>query len=245
MQKILILGATSAIASAMARLLAAQGNALFLAARNEVALETLLQDIKARGAVVVTGGKFDALDLASHATLIDKAADALGGLDTMIMAYGDLPDQATIENSPEKVVAALHTNFVSAAHILTLVARRFEQQGRGAIVAISSVAGDRGRASNYVYGSAKAGLTCFLSGMRQRLARQGVKVVTIKPGLVDTPMTSGFPKGALWSKPEKVAQVAIRALEGGAGVVYAPSYWRLIMWIIRNIPDRLFTRLRF
>lgn len=245
MRKILIFGATSAIAGAMARLLAARGNTLFLAARNEAALETLVTDLKTRGAVAVAGGRFEALDLAAHATLIDEAADALGGLDTVILAYGDLPDQAITENSPDKVVAALHTNFVSAAHLLTLVAERFERQGRGTIVGISSVAGDRGRAANYIYGSAKAGLTCLLEGMRQRLARKGVKVVTIKPGLVDTPMTRGFSKGVLWSQPEKVAQVAVRALEAGAGEVYAPGYWRLIMWVIRNIPDRLFARMRF
>lgn len=245
MRKILILGATSAIAGAMARLLAARGNALFLAARNEPALETLVADLRTRGAVAVAGGRFEALDLTSHAALIDKAADALDGLDTAVLAYGDLPDQAVTENSPDKVVAALYTNFVSAAHLLTLIAARFERQGGGTIVGISSVAGDRGRAANYVYGSAKAGLTCFLAGMRQRLAPKGVKVVTIKPGLVDTPMTRGFQKGPLWSRPEKVAQVAVRALEVGTGMVYAPAYWRFIMWIIRNIPDRLFARMRF
>jgi decaprenylphospho-beta-D-erythro-pentofuranosid-2-ulose 2-reductase len=244
-RKIVIIGANSAIATAMARLLASEGHALFLAGRNEQALQALVDDLKVRGAKSVHSGRFDATETVAHATLIDAAAATLGGLDTAILAYGSLPDQAVVQDRPEAVLAELATNFTSAASLLTILAARFEREGRGTIVAISSVAGDRGRATNYVYGSAKAGLTCFLSGLRQRLWRKGIQVITVKPGFVDTPMTAAFPKGALWAKPETVAAGIVRAMKTGRSTVYLPSYWRLIMTIIALLPERIFVRMRF
>jgi decaprenylphospho-beta-D-erythro-pentofuranosid-2-ulose 2-reductase len=244
-RKIVIIGANSAIAAAAARLLAAEGHALYLAARNTAALQSLVDDLEVRGAQNVHSGPFDATNTVAHTALIDAATAALGGLDTAILAYGSLPDQAAVQDRPEDVLAELATNFTSAASLLTIIASRFERQGKGTIVGISSVAGDRGRAANYVYGSAKAGLTCFLSGMRQRLWRKGVHVITVKPGFVDTPMTAAFPKGPLWAKPEAVAAGIVRAMKNSRSTVYLPSFWRLIMTIIALLPERVFLRMRF
>lgn len=245
MRKILILGATSAIATATARLLAAQGHHLFLAARNEASLRSLADDLRTRGASQVESARFEATALNTHAELIATATKALDGLDTVLVAYGSLPDQAAIQNSPSAVVQDLQMNFVSVASLITIVAAQFEQQGRGTIVVISSVAGDRGRATNYVYGSAKAGVTAFLSGLRQRLHAKGVDVITIKPGLVDTPMTASFRKGALWATPEKVAAGIVRAMQTRKTTAYLPGFWFLIMTIIRLLPERVFMRTRF
>jgi len=245
MRKILILGATSAIAIATARMLAGAGHALVLASRNEPALRTLADDLRTRGAPRVETMRFDATAYHTHQDLVKSAAAALGGLDTAIVAYGSLPDQVAIQDVPERVIAELETNFTSVASLLTILAAEFERQEHGTIVAISSVASDRGRAVNYVYGSAKAGLTCFLSGLRQRLWGKGVEVITIKPGLVDTPMTARFRKGPLWTAPEVVATGIVHAIEARKAIVYLPAYWRPIMAGIRLLPERLFMRLRF
>ena len=245
MRKIVILGATSAIATATARLLAAEGHELFLAARNAPALQALADDLRTRGARRIGAAHFDAAQASAHAALLESAAAALDGLDTAILTYGNLSDQASIQDDPERVAADLNANFVSAAALLTHLAARFERQGYGTIVAISSVAGDRGRAVNYVYGSAKAGLTTFLSGLRQRLWSKGIDVITIKPGFVDTPMTASFQKGALWSTPEVVAAAIVRAMRSHKTTVYVPGFWRWIMAGIRALPEWVFVRMRF
>ena len=245
MRNVLILGATSAIATATARLLGERGDHLFLAGRNEAGLQALADDLRTRGARHVAVAQFEATDTAGHAALIESAASALGGLDTAIVAYGSLPDQAAIQDAPDRVLAELQVNFVSVAALLTLLATRFEREGQGTIVAIGSVAGDRGRAVNYVYGSAKAGLACFLSGLRQRLWSKRVNVITIKPGFVDTPMTAGLGKGALWSTPEAIAAGIVHAIDSRRSVVYLPGFWRPIMACIRSIPEWIFVRLRF
>jgi decaprenylphospho-beta-D-erythro-pentofuranosid-2-ulose 2-reductase len=141
-------------------------------------------------------------------------------------------------------LAEISTNGLSVVALLTLVANQLEQQGHGAIAVISSVAGDRGRQSNYVYGSAKAMVSAFLSGLRQRLAKKGVHVITVKPGFVDTPMTAHLPKGPLWAKPEQVAKDIRRAIDKGQRIVYTPGFWRFIMLIIKHIPEFVFVKLK-
>lgn len=245
MRRIVILGATSAIATAIARILASQGHALFLAGRNAPALQSLQDDLQARGAHDVHSAVFDASDWERSPNILDQAAEALAGLDTAIVAYGTLPDQRDIQNDPLRVAAEIDTNFRSIAAWLSILATRFERQGRGTIVGISSVAGERGRAVNYVYGSAKAGMTCFMSGLRQRLAKKGVYVLTVKPGFVDTPMTAGFAKGPLWSAPDRVARGIVYAMDHRRCSIYLPGYWSLIMFCIRLLPERLFVRMKF
>jgi short-subunit dehydrogenase len=242
-RKVLIIGATSAIAEATAREFARRGDRLFLVGRRTDALEAIASDLRLRGAPQVEVRTQDADELAAHAGLLDAADAALGGLDTALVAHGTLSDQAACQQSVELMLAEMHTNATSQMALCTLLANRFEAQKHGTIAVISSVAGDRGRQSNYVYGSAKAAVTAFTSGLRQRLQKSGVAVVTIKPGFVDTPMTASFKKGPLWASPAAVGRSIARAMIAGRPVAYTPWFWWGIMQIIRNIPERIFQRL--
>jgi short-subunit dehydrogenase len=237
-------GAGSAIAEATARVFAERGDAVFLVARKTDVLAAIASDLRVRGAGIVEFETMDACDLSAHEPMLARAEQALGGLDTVLIAYGTLSDQKACEQSVDLTLDELHTNGVSVAALLTRIATRFEARRTGAIAVISSVAGDRGRQSNYVYGSAKALVTAFVSGLRQRLYKSGVTVITIKPGFVDTPMTASFRKGLLWAKPAQVAAGIVRAIDRSAAVVYLPNFWRPIMLIIRSIPESVFVRLK-
>jgi short-subunit dehydrogenase len=244
MKKVLILGATSAIAQATVRLLAARGASLYLVGRNAERLQAVAQDAATRGAARVEREALDLDDLGQHEALVERAAAALGGLDGVLLAHGILGDQKAAEGSYAEAEKVLRTNFLGAVSLLTPLANRFEAQKAGTLVVISSVAGDRGRQSNYVYGASKGALSVFLQGLRNRLARSGVAVVTVKPGFVDTPMTAGMKKNALFATPERVARGILRAADARKDEVYLPGFWRLIMFIIRSIPERIFKRLR-
>jgi short-subunit dehydrogenase len=240
---VLIVGATSAIAEAVGRIYAGRGDALFLVGRKADALAAIAADLKVRGAHTVDSETLDANDLASHEGMLSRAVQVLGGLDTVLIAYGTLSDQKACECSAELTVQELNNNAVSVVALLTQVAPLLEARKTGSIAVISSVAGDRGRQSNYVYGSAKALVTAFLSGLRQRLQKAGVAVITVKPGFVDTPMTAAFRKGFLWAKPQQVAAGIVRAIDRSTPVVYLPSFWYPIMLIIRSVPEGVFRRL--
>ena len=164
-------------------------------------------------------------------------------MDTVLIAHGTLPDQPACEADYAVTLEAMTTNALSAISLLTRLANRFESQRRGTLAVISSVAGDRGRKSNYVYGTAKAAVSTFLDGLRNRLYESGVKVVTAKPGFVDTPMTASFEKGLLWAQPDAVGRGIHQAIVRGKDVVYLPGFWRLIMMIIRHVPETVFKRL--
>ena len=244
MRRILIVGATSAIAEATARLFAANGDALFLTARNQERLAAIAADLRIRGAQAETYA-LDINRLDEHEPMLNEAVRRIGGLDAALIAHGTLPDQANCQQSVSATLEALQTNALSTIAILTLLANRFEQQGQGVLAVISSVAGDRGRQSNYVYGAAKAAVSTFLQGLRNRLHPAGVQVLTIKPGFVDTPMTAHIEsKGPLWAQPQAVAQGIFRAIERRSDTVYLPWFWRWIMLIIRLIPEPLFKRLK-
>jgi short-subunit dehydrogenase len=243
MQRVLIIGATSAIAEATARLYAERGARLHLVARNRARLDAIADDLLVRGAPEVTRAELEINDIAAHGAALDAAWTALGEVDVVLIAHGTLPDQKACEASVETALAEFATNGTSTIALLTLIANRMQTAGRGSIAVISSVAGDRGRASNYLYGSAKAAVSAFLSGLRQRMAKHGVAVITIKPGFVDTPMTREFKKGALWAKPEAIAEGIISAVDKGRAVAYLPWFWFGIMTIIRCIPEFLFKRL--
>lgn len=243
MRKVLIVGANSAIAQACARRWAQRGDAVFLAARNARALETLVADLRVRGIKQVGSQIFDANQLDQHAALIEQASQALQGLDTILIAHGTLTEQDRAQQDVAYALSEIATNGTSVVSLMTAAANRFEAQGHGAIAVISSVAGDRGRQSNYVYGSAKALVSAFASGLRQRLAKKGISVTTIKPGFVDTPMTAAFKKGPLWAKPDQVAKDIVVAIDQGKTVVYTPGFWRLIMLIIKHIPEFVFVKI--
>lgn len=243
MQKILIIGATSAIAEACAKRFAAQGHSLYLLARNSSRLESLAQDLRVRGAAAVHCATFEANALEAHQALLEQVKAELNGLDRVLIAHGTLSDQRACEQSVELTLQELQTNALSVISLLTLLANHFEQQRHGSIAVIGSVAGDRGRQSNYIYGTAKGALGIFLQGLRNRLHKSGVQVLTIKPGFVDTPMTAAFPKGPLWATPEKVAQDIDKAIEKKKDVLYTPGFWMLIMQIIKSVPEQIFKKL--
>ncbi|WP_049621934.1 SDR family oxidoreductase [Frateuria defendens] len=242
MQRVLIIGATSAIAEATARIYAERGSRLHLVARTPARLDTIVEDLRIRGAADVGRDALDINDLTRHEAVLDAAWTALGNVDVVLVAHGTLPDQKACEASVETAMAEFATNATSTIALLTLLANRMERAGRGTIAVISSVAGDRGRASNYLYGSAKAAVSTFLGGLRQRLSKRGVDIVTIKPGFVDTPMTRDFKKGALWAKPDAVAAGIVKAVDKGTPVVYLPWFWFAIMTVIRAIPEFIFKR---
>jgi decaprenylphospho-beta-D-erythro-pentofuranosid-2-ulose 2-reductase len=239
-RNILILGATSAIAQATARLLAEQGAAFFLVARDPWKLSAVSDDLRTRGAQSVTALALDLDDLEAHAAMLASAAQALGHIDLALLAHGVLGDQAAAEADGAVAAAVYHTNFLSPASLITWLANYFEARGQGCLAVISSVAGDRGRKSNYVYGASKGALSILLDGVRNRVDRMGVHVLTIKPGFVATPMTAHLPRGPLFAEPRTIGRGILQAVAGRRDTVYLPGFWRLIMLVIRSVPSRIF-----
>ena len=242
----LILGAGSAIARAAARQFAAAGARLFLVARDPQRLDVIADDLRVRGALQVDVLAADLTDHDRHPEIMAAAADAMPGLDTVLIAHGVLPDQEQCESDVAAALASIDVNFLSVVSLCTLAGNELQQRGTGTLAVISSVAGDRGRQSNYVYGAAKGGVNAFLQGLRNRLWHHGVHVLTVKPGFVDTPMTAHIEDrgGPLWARPEDVAAGIIRAIEKKRNEVYLPGFWALIMWVIRSVPETVFKRLR-
>ncbi|QLB63258.1 SDR family oxidoreductase [Paraburkholderia caribensis] len=243
MKNILIVGATSAIAIACARQWAKEGARFFLVARNGERLEQVAGDLKARGAQLASCHQLDIDRLDLHAAMLEQCAAELGALDVVLVAPGTLPDQAACQSDPAVAVKEFTTNATSLIALLTPIANTLEAQKRGTLAVISSVAADRGRPSNYLYGSAKAALSAFCEGLNARLFKAGAHVLTIKPGFVATPMTAGLPlPGPLVATPEKVASDILRAIDKRKDVVYTPWFWSLIMLIIRSVPKPVFKR---
>ena len=243
MSNILILGATSAIAKHTTRLFAADEHQLYLVARNEDKLKSMQQDMRVRGATDVHYASLDLSDDSQHEAMIKQATEKMGSIDTVLVAYGTLGDQKFCEKNYANTLKELQINSLSVISLLTILANQFEEQKSGTIAVISSPAGDRGRQSNYVYGTAKGALTIFMQGLRNRLAKSKVHVLTIKPGFVDTPMTKDFKKGLLWVSPEVISKGIYTAIRRKREVVYLPFFWRYIMLIIKSIPEIIFKRL--
>lgn len=243
MQNIVIFGATSAIAQAVARLYAARGDQIFLVGRSAEKLTAIAQDLAVQGASRVESTAVDLVENDRHPELIKTITNELGPIDVALIAHGTLPDQEAIQDDFKLSHDALNVNGLSAISLMTALATQMGNNKRGTIAVISSVAGDRGRQSNYVYGTAKAMVTTFAQGLRNRMEKQGVHVLTIKPGFVDTPMTVEFDKGALWAQPEKVAEDILKAIDSKKNVLYTPFFWRWIMLIIQHIPEFIFKKL--
>lgn len=242
MERVLILGATSAIAAEVAQLHARRGDRLHLVGRSE----NKLRDVARRGApahVTTSQADFDELD--HNAARIASAIEALGGLDRVLVAHGDLGDQLASERTFPEADAILRTNFLSVVSLLVPLATRMESARRGRIGVITSVAGDRGRPRNYTYGAAKGGLSIYLQGLRTRLYPAGVAVTTLKLGPVDTPMTRDHAKHPLFGKPAPVAEAIVRAMDARVAEAYVPWFWGAIMPIVRHTPEWLFQRLEF
>lgn len=243
MRGIVIVGATSAIAQACAQRWAEPGTRFFLVARNGARVQQIADDLVARGSAA-TCWTLDIDDIAAHAPMWQAARDNLGQIDIVLIAPGTLPDQKACEASVEHSIREIQTNGLSIVALLTLIANSMEQQRGGSIAVITSVAGDRGRPSNYVYGSAKALVSSFCEGLRARLYKAGVTVLTIKPGFVATPMTAGLALPApLVASPERVAADIDAAIAKRSSVLYTAWYWRWIMLVIKSIPAGIFRRL--
>jgi short-subunit dehydrogenase len=240
---VLVLGATSAIAEATLRLLAERGARLYLVARNEDKLNAVAADLQTRGASGVATHVMDLDDIPAHTAMLSAAAGSLGKIELALLAHGVLGDQKEAEGSYAATEAVLKTNFLSAVSLITWLANYFEKAGGGTLAVISSVAGERGRKSNYVYGASKGALSIFVDGVRNRIDRAGVQVLTIKPGFVATPMTAHLPQGPLFAKPAQVAAGIVRAIEKRSDVVYLPAFWAVIMMIVRTVPERIFKKL--
>lgn len=241
MKRVIIFGATSAIAEATARLFAAEGARLFLVARHPAKLAAVAADLIARGAVQVATSVADLTEFDRYASLVTQAKTELGGIEAVLIAYGTLGDQAESQTDDQAMIRELTTNFLTPALLLHAVLPAMEH---GTVAVIGSVAGDRGRQSNYVYGAAKGGLRIFAQGLRHRYAGSGIDVILVQPGFVDTPMTAGITKGGpLWAKPDRVAKDIHRAMTcGKPGILYTPWFWRWIMLIIRLVPEPIFRK---
>jgi decaprenylphospho-beta-D-erythro-pentofuranosid-2-ulose 2-reductase len=239
-KRVAVIGATSAIAEAAVRIWSSRGARLVLVGRNADRLEAICADAKVRGAAQVEAVVADCA--ATEAPLeLNRIVGILGGLDVVLLAYGALGDQAQLESDPSATASLLQTNFTSVAAWCQKAAIVLEGQGSGALLVIGSVAGDRGRKSNYIYGSSKAGVGVLVEGIAHRLARSGARAVLIKPGFVDTPMTAAVAKkGVLWARPEAVARTIVAAADRGGPVIYAPGFWRAIMFVVRNLPSAIF-----
>ena len=242
---ILIVGATSAIATATARLFAERRDHLFLIARNGERLSDLVADPKVRGAQSVGTLTLDLDDCSAHADAITEAHNFLKQIDVALLCHGVLPDQSAVENNFKLALKTINTNGLSVISLLTEIGQRLRAQGKGTIAVITSVAGMRGRQPNYVYGSAKALVSTYLQGLRGRLHEYNVHVIDIRPGLVDSPMTARFEKGLLWTTPEAVAETIVVSISKKKHTVYAPGYWRFIMFLVNAIPESIFKRLKF
>lgn len=242
--RVIVLGATSAIAEATMRLYAAENAELLLVGRHADRLAAIAADLRLRGAASAETAVCDLARPGAAAAFAGFVA-ALGGVDHVLLAYGTLGEHNEAERDAATAASILQDNFISSAAWALAAAGLLERQGGGSLVVIGSVAGDRGRRANYIYGAAKSGLATLIEGIAHRFASAGPRAAIVKPGPTITPMTEGFAsrKGLLWATPERVAAIVRRAADKGGPVVYAPWFWRWIMLAIRLVPAPIFNRL--
>jgi len=243
MKNLLVLGATSGISQAYINRVAERFDNIALVARSAQKLEHLKSHLQTVGSAVVTTHTVDFKDTSAHEALISSVVHEVGSIDSTLISYGELTDQDRCTEDHAYAMEQFHINGASTISLCAVLAAQLREQGSGTLAVIGSVAGDRGRRSNYCYGAAKSAVASFLSGLRSDMIQHGVSVLTIKPGFVDTPMTSSFNKGALWASADKVAADIDRAIEKRKSVLYTPWFWRYIMWVIRCIPEFVFKRL--
>lgn len=242
---VVIVGATSAIAKAVARAFAQRGFAIVLAARDADENAILAQDLRVRYAIDVHPLQFDVSEIDSHEDFVAACRNGLGeALTGVVYCAGSMRDQATAQTDWDAARETIRTNFVGAVSILNRFANELESRRAGFICGIASVAGDRGRQSNYIYGAAKAGFATYLAGLRNRLHPAGVHVLTVKPGFIDTKMTWGLPDLFLVASPESAGESIVRAIERKRNTIYVPWFWRAIMLVIRAVPQGIFKRLK-
>lgn len=238
----IILGASSSMARAFTRNLAERGKGVILAGRDTDDLARDAADARVRGAPLAETLRFDARDPDTFAPIVNRLAACEGPVSAAVFV-GSMPSQAEIDADPALIDAVVTDNFTGPARLLQMLAPLMEARGGGTVVGVGSVAGDRGRIGNYVYGAAKAGFATYLSGLRNRLTRAGGHVVTVKPGFTDTAMTWGIEGMFLVAPPDRVAADILKAVEKKRNVIYTPLFWLGIMTIIRAIPEPIFKKL--
>jgi short-subunit dehydrogenase len=225
------------------RPLAEQGARFYLVARSQGKLTAVASDLLTRGASAVFTCVMDLDDTTAHEPMLAEALKKLETIDLALLAHGVLGDQEKAQADYAATEAILRTNLLSVISLITWLANYFEKTQQGTLAVISSVAGDRGRKSNYIYGASKGALNIFLDGVRNRIDRSGVHVLTIKPGFVATPMTAHLPQNALFAHPSAVGRGILKAIEKRKDVAYVPPIWALIMLIIRSVPNSIFKKL--
>ena len=242
--KIIIIGATSAIARSTARLYAEQNSQIFLVGRDEGRLRELKADLELRGANSIENLTLDITNCNEHANVINKSIQFLGHIDIAIICHGSLPDQKKCESNFREIEKTININGLTTISFCTEISKQLELQKAGTLAVITSVAGDRGRQPNFIYGAAKSMVSTYLQGLRGKLLPFDVHVIDIKPGLVDSPMTAKFEKGALWSTPELVAIDIVSGIKKKRHTIYTPSYWRFIMAAVCSIPEVIFKKIK-
>lgn len=243
-KNIYVFGATSNIAEETLKNYAKDAANFYLVGRDNAKLEIVKNDLLARGAGNIQTEQCDALDWDKHESTITNADKQLGQLDLIYIAHGTLPDTEAIRNKQMEVIKEFNINCTSVISLCTIASDYFEKKGSGTIAVISSVAGERGRQSNFIYGAAKGGVSKYLEGLRNRLFEKGIKVITIKPGMVDSPMTKDMPKGLLFAKSSAVGKQIYKGINAGKDVMFVPGYWKIIMGIIKSIPESIFKKLK-
>lgn len=243
MKKILVIGATSSVAEECAKVWSLRGDQLFLVGRNTEKLAAITKNIQSKSSSIVDCFSMDINDIHGHQVLLDNALFVLKSIDVVLIAHGTLADQGLCEKDVDLTLSELKTNALSTIALLTILANYFESKGSGTIAVISSIAGDRVRAENYVYGSSKAMVTAFTSGLRQRLYKSNIAVTTVKPGLIDSPMTTDYNKNFLWMMPTYVGKKIVKGIDSGKYVIYVPGFWRLVITVFKLIPEVIFVRI--
>lgn len=243
MKKIFIFGACSAIAQSTARLFAEKSCSFYLVDIDDLRLNIVRDELMAYGAKEVITHVGDAIKPEAMDEIVNDAIDSLRGLDIAFIAHGTLPDNDFASRNAKEAINQFKINALSVISLSIAAANCFEKNGHGTLAVISSVAGDRGRQSNFIYGSAKGAVTLFLEGLRNRFGRTDIRIITIKPGMVDTPMTAAMKKGLLFSKPDIIGKGIFEAIVKGKDTIYLPAYWRIVMFVIKLIPERIFKKL--
>lgn len=240
---VLILGATSRIAHELALRYAENGQSVFLGARDAEEAGRIASDVSVRTQGICIAGRFDATDFAGHAEFLQSVRSAVGPVEVAILAFGEMGEQKASESDFQAAHKVIEVNYTAAVSVCELLAAEMIDRAGGSIIGISSVAGDRGRQSNYIYGSAKGAFTLYLQGLRNRLYKAGVHVMTVKPGFIDTRMTFGLKTGIPIATPEALSRAVFEAWRDRTDTLYFPRFWRGVMGVIRAIPEAAFKRM--
>jgi len=244
MKNILVIGASSSIAKECCKIWALEKNNLFLVSRNKHELDKLVNDLKIINNNHYEKFLLDVNDFKKHDELIKTAIHKLDKIDIVLIAHGILSNQNQILNNTNEIIKEINTNGVSTICLIVELVKELKKNNGGVIATITSVAGDRGKSSNFIYGSSKSMVSCFLSGLRQKLFNTNIHVIDIKPAFINSKMTDNYKKNFLWKDPSDIAPQIVKEINKKKDIIYAPKYWKLISLIINLIPEFIFKRIK-